>query len=58
MENLTRNDCLLLKDFIENNVFDMIRRDEYIDNVNWLVELVHIYDKLDSYIKEHIKETD
>lgn len=52
MENLTKGECRLLKDFIEYNVFDMIRKDEYIDNINWLVELIDIYNKL----KENIKE--
>lgn len=52
MENLTRGECQLLKDFIEYNVFDMIRKDEYIDNINWFVELIDIYNKLDDCVKE------
>ena len=42
---LTREECIAIHDFIELNLFENIRNDNEIDNMNWLILMVGIYEK-------------
>lgn len=44
--DLTESQCRNLCDFIELNIFDYIRNDADIDNIDWLVDMMEIYQKL------------
>ena len=44
--NLTKSQCKIVADFIEENFFDVIRNDTDIDSFDWMIELVDIYKKL------------
>ena len=44
--DLTESQCKNLCDFIEFNIFENIRGDIEIDNVDWLIEIVGAYQKL------------
>ena len=50
---LTKEECIAICDFIEINIFDNIRRDDEIDNINWLVMMMDIYKRA----KEKANET-
>ncbi len=52
MTNLTKVECKLLADFIEVNIFNDIRSDTDIDNMQWLVYMVEVYQKLCEGVKE------
>lgn len=41
-ETQRRNLC----DFIEVNIFECIRNDTEIDNINWLIDMMKAYQKL------------
>ena len=43
---LTISEARNLIEFIEMNLFDHIRNDTEIDNIYWLIEMVHVYEKL------------
>ena len=45
MIELTKEEAEVLVDFIELNIFDIIRNDEEIDNMAWLEAVVSIYKK-------------
>ena len=49
MIDLTESQCTNLADFIEMNIFQNIRDDVDIDNIEWLIDMVDAYKKL----KEH-----
>lgn len=42
---LTESEACSLADFLENHLISVIRSDIDIENINYLVNLVHIYDK-------------
>lgn len=44
--DLTESQCKNLCDFIEFNVFDYIRNDTDIDNIDWIVDMMEAYKKL------------
>ena len=44
--DLTESQCKNLCDFIEFNIFDYIRNDTDIDNIDWLVDMMGAYQKL------------
>lgn len=44
--DLTESQCESLCDFIEVNIFEYIRNDTEIDNINWLIDLMKAYQKL------------
>ena len=44
--DLTESQCRNLYDFIELNIFEYIRNDTEIDNINWLVDMMEAYQKL------------
>lgn len=43
---LTSSEAVILAEFIEMNLLDNIRNDTEIDNMDWLIEMVHVYEKL------------
>lgn len=45
-----------LVDFIEINIFQIIREDTEIDNMNWLVNMVNIYLKCKEAVETSEKE--
>lgn len=44
--DLTESQCKNLCDFIEVNIFEYIRSDTEIDNINWLIDMMKAYQKL------------
>ena len=50
---LTKEECGVICEFIETYLFDIIRRDDGIDNIDWLVVVMGIYEKA----KEKLNET-
>lgn len=46
MVDLTRSQCENIADFIEFNIFDFIRNDIDIDNMEWLCDMVDAWKKL------------
>ena len=44
--DLTESQCESLCDFIEFNIFENIRDDTEIDNINWLIDMMEAYQKL------------
>ena len=40
MIEITKSEAESLMEFIETNIFDIIRNDEYIDNINWLINII------------------
>ena len=44
--DLTESQCKNLCDFIEFNIFEYIRNDTDIDNIDWLVDMMKAYQKL------------
>lgn len=50
--NLTKSECEQLADFIEYNIYDVIRNDPEIDNINWLECMMSAYKKLREGEKE------
>lgn len=46
MVDLTESQCENLCDFIEFNIFEYIRNDTDIDNIDWLVDMMKAYQKL------------
>ena len=45
MIELTKKETDVLIELIELNLFDIIRKDEEIDNINWLAIMMSIYEK-------------
>lgn len=48
---LTDSQCESLADFIEDTILDTIRQDTYIDNINWLINMVDAYKKIKGAVK-------
>ena len=44
--DLTETQCKNLCDFIEFNIFEYIRNDTDIDNIDWIVDMMEAYKKL------------
>ena len=44
--DLTESQCENLCDFIEFNIFENIRNDTEIENIDWLVDMMEAYQKL------------
>ena len=44
--------CENLAEFIELNIFDMIRNDDCIDGIGWLADMMDTYTKLKSAAKQ------
>ena len=45
MIELTKAEVKAIADLIEINLFDIIRNDEEIDNIDWLATMISIYEK-------------
>lgn len=43
---LTESQCIDLAQFIEFNIFNFIRDDEEIDNIDWLTDIIDTYKKI------------
>lgn len=43
---ITKDEAASLADFIEGYLLDHIREDIYIDSMQWLSNIVHVYDKV------------
>ena len=52
MIDLTKSQCTNIADFIEMNIFQYIRDDTEIDNMDWLIDMVDAYKKLREAEKE------
>lgn len=52
MIDLTRAEAAAVAQMIEFNIFDSIRNDPGIDNLQWLVAMVHAWEKLDAASRE------
>lgn len=58
MVDLTKSQCGNLCEFIEFNIFEYIRNDTDIDNIDWLVDMIEAYQKLKGGAENEIqKET-
>ena len=44
--NFSKGEVTALIDFFETNLFEAIRNDMEIDNINWLCDMTSIYKKL------------
>ena len=44
--NFSEGEVTALIDFFETNLFEAIRNDMEIDNINWLCDMTSIYKKL------------
>ena len=45
MTEITKSEAKVLTELIEMNLFDIIRKDEEIDNIEWLAAIMSIYEK-------------
>ena len=45
MIELTKKETDVLIELIELNLFDIIRKDEEIDNIEWLAAIMSVYEK-------------
>ena len=52
MNELTRAEAAAVAQMIEFNIFDSIRNDPGIDNLQWLAAMVHAWEKLDASSRE------
>lgn len=49
--NLTKDDAMLLHLWIEQGIFDEIRNDYDVDNLNWVHKWIHIAEQLNDLFK-------
>lgn len=56
MIDLTKSQCTNLADFIEMNIFQNIRDDIEIDNMDWLIDMVDAYKKLRDETKTPLED--
>ena len=56
MVDLTESQCGNLCEFIEFNIFECIRNDTDIDNIDWLVDMIEAYQKLKGGMKNEIQK--
>lgn len=49
---LNYGECTSLADFIENNLLDIIRRDIDIENVQYVANLIHIWERCSGVISK------
>lgn len=54
MIELTKGEVGSLMDFIEFNIFNVIRNDEEIDSVTWLDNMISIYRKCKEALNDRI----
>ena len=45
MIEITKDEAESLLDFIELNFFDAIRNDEDVDNLEWVINIMSVYQK-------------
>lgn len=43
---LTFDECVALADYIECNLYDVIRGDTFIDNIEWAMNILVAYKKM------------
>ena len=55
MIELTKDEVGFLMDFIEFNIFNVIRNDEEIDNIAWLDNMMSVYRKCKEALNEETK---
>ena len=55
---LTKSQCENLAEFIDLNIFSMIRDDTDIDSIGWLSDIMDAYKKLQMAVAEQMKESE
>lgn len=53
---LTKLQCENLAEFIELNIFNMIRDDTDIDGIGWLADIMDAYNKLRTAVAKQMME--
>lgn len=56
MIEITRDEASSLADMIESSLFDIIRGDVDIDSMDWLCNVVGVYQKCKAALSERSKE--
>lgn len=56
--DLTRSQCENLADWIDTYLLDTIRKDEYIDNVGWVKDMILAMETLQKAAKEVTNDED
>ena len=56
MVDLTESQCRNLCEFIEFNIFEYIRNDTDIDNIEWLIDMIEAYQKLKDGAENEIQK--
>lgn len=56
MIDLTRAEAAAVAQIIEFNLFESIRNDPDVDNIQWLISVVHAYEKLTAAAAESEKK--
>ena len=56
MIEITKAEATSLADMIESSLFDIIRGDVDIDNMDWLCNVVSVYQKCKTALSERPKE--
>lgn len=49
---ISKDECTSLVDLIEFNLINIIREDESIENINWLANIMRIYDRAKDLINK------
>ena len=49
---LTKSQAINMAEFIEYNIFDVVRNDTDIENINWLLEMCDVYKVLKQVLEE------
>ena len=57
MNELTKNEAYSVANLIDNALFEQIRNDTDIDSMQWLINVVHAYEKL-CKLSGYIGQTD
>ncbi len=52
MIEITKTEATSLADMIESSLFDIIRGDVDIDNIDWLCNVVSVYQKCKTALKD------
>lgn len=52
MIDLSKDQCESLIDLIENNLFDIIRTDDEIDNIKWLYNIMSAYKTMSEAVND------
>ena len=48
---ITKDECETLVDLIECNLFTIIREDTDIDSLEWLLNIMHVYERAKSLLE-------